>query len=77
LKTQAQAGADAADIEALRKTFKTVSDIVIRMELPEGFGVVFCPMADNQKGGSWVQKRGAVANPYFGKTMLTCGEFKK
>ena len=77
LKTQAQAAADAADIAALRKAFKPLSETVIKMELPAGYGVVFCPMYDNMKGGSWVQKRGTLANPYFGKLMLTCGEFKK
>jgi hypothetical protein len=77
LKVQAQAGADAADIAALRRAFKTLSETIIKMELPNGYGVVFCPMYDNFKGGSWVQKQGPVANPYFGKTMLSCGEFKK
>ena len=77
LKAQAQTAADAPDLVALRKAFKTLSESVIKMELPAGYGVVFCPMYDNMKGGSWVQKRGTVANPYFGSTMLTCGEFKK
>ena len=77
LKTQAQSAADAADIAALRKAFKPLSEAVIKMELPAGYGVAFCPMYDSMKGASWVQKRGAIANPYYGKSMLTCGEFKK
>jgi hypothetical protein len=77
LKTQAEAAANAADIAALRVAFKPLSETIITMELPKGYGVVFCPMFDNMKGGSWVQKQGTVANPYFGKSMLTCGEFKK
>jgi Cu(I)/Ag(I) efflux system membrane fusion protein len=30
-----------------------------------------------EKGAYWVQKKGSVKNPYFGKSMLTCGEVKK
>jgi hypothetical protein len=26
---------------------------------------------------SWLQKYGPVKNPYYGASMLTCGEFKK
>jgi hypothetical protein len=25
---------------------------------------------------SWIQKEGTVSNPYYGSTMLTCGELK-
>jgi hypothetical protein len=77
LKTQAEAAASASDIASLRKAFKPLSETIIRMELPSGYGVAFCPMFDSMKGASWVQKRGVIANPYYGKAMLTCGEFKK
>jgi len=71
----ASAAANAADIGAMRDAFKSLSDVVIQMELPEGHAVAFCPMFKG--GGSWVQKQGVIANPYFGRAMLTCGEFKK
>jgi hypothetical protein len=76
VKTKAQAAADAKDIAGMRKAFKDLSDDVIKMEIPQGYGVVFCPMYPGG-GGRWAQKQGAVANPYFGKTMLTCGTFQK
>lgn len=34
----------------------------------------FCPMAFNNKGGYWLQNKTGVYNPYFGATMLGCGE---
>ena len=77
LKTQAEAAAKASTIAELRTAFKPLSETVITMELPKGYAVAFCPMFDKMKGGSWVQKQGNIANPYFGKAMLTCGEFKK
>ncbi|MBN8589141.1 MAG: DUF3347 domain-containing protein [Rhodothermia bacterium] len=36
----------------------------------------FCPMANNGKGASWLSSEKGIKNPYFGKSMLTCGEVK-
>ncbi|HET9217306.1 MAG TPA: hypothetical protein VFR18_10025 [Terriglobia bacterium] len=73
LKTLAQAAADAGDLEAMREKFKALSNLATTMELPPDHAVAFCPM---YKGGAkWVQKKGTLANPYFGSTMLTCGSF--
>ena len=75
LKTLAQAAANTGDIAATRERFKPLSALAAKMELPKDYAVAFCPM---YKGGSkWVQKKGTLANPYFGKTMLTCGSFEK
>ena len=37
----------------------------------------FCPMANNDKGAYWLSKDRRVKNPYFGKSMLTCGSVKE
>ena len=75
MKTLAQAAANTGDIAATRERFKPLSELATKMELPKDYAVAFCPM---YKGGSkWVQKKGTLANPYFGKTMLTCGSFEK
>ncbi|GAB4279609.1 MAG: efflux RND transporter periplasmic adaptor subunit [Candidatus Rifleibacteriota bacterium] len=37
----------------------------------------FCPMAFDNKGATWLQKSPELANPFFGKMMLRCGETKK
>lgn len=75
VKAKSQATADAADIKAMRKSFRALSEVVAKMEAPKGYAVAFCPMYEN--GAHWVQKQGNIANPYYGKGMLTCGEFKK
>lgn len=38
---------------------------------------IFCPMAFDGKGATWVQKQRDVQNPYFGKQMLQCGELRQ
>ena len=36
--------------------------------------LAFCPMAYGGKGAFWIQRDGPLANPYYGKAMLNCGE---
>jgi Cu(I)/Ag(I) efflux system membrane fusion protein len=35
--------------------------------------VQFCPMANDNKGATWISKDKNIINPYFGDKMLTCG----
>ena len=35
--------------------------------------VARCPMAFGGKGGIWISDQKAIANPYYGASMLTCG----
>ena len=67
----AQAAAQAVDIESMRREFKLLSEHIMQMPLPTGFGKAYCPMY--QGGSNWVQSDGPVRNPYFGQSMLTCG----
>ncbi len=69
--------ADAADLKEVRAAFKEFSDHLVEGELPKGFIVAFCPMADEGKGASWIQPDGVIANPYLGRSMPTCGEVKR
>ena len=39
---------------------------------PEGVKVAYCPMVNKP----WMQEGDAIANPYYGKEMPTCGNFK-
>lgn len=61
------------DIEELRKSFKTLSQVYIdhgnKKELAT-LTKATCPMA----GANWIQKNGTIANPYYGSSMLQCGE---
>src|SRR5687768_16019983 len=61
VKARAQAAADATNIAAMRKAFKPLSEVVVKMGLPAGHVVAFCPMFEG--GGSWVQKGDKIANP--------------
>ncbi|MBN1387845.1 MAG: efflux RND transporter periplasmic adaptor subunit [Bacteroidales bacterium] len=68
-----------SDIEQLRKAFQTVSVTMIEMTnaftpLDETIYVLHCPMADDNKGADWLSTEKEIRNPYFGSSMLTCGE---
>lgn len=66
-------GMKATEIKALREQFKALSHAVGRLverQAVAGHGIYYCPMAD----AYWVQKSGAVKNPYYGAKMLGCGE---
>ena len=40
---------------------------------PKRARIAFCPMVNKP----WLQKDGAIQNPYYGTEMPTCGNFKK
>ena len=78
LKPLAEKAASAADLAAVRVAFKPLSEEVMKGQIPEGYVVAYCPMADGDKGAHWVQKdQPQIANPYFGASMLRCGVFKE
>ena len=71
-----------SDIEQLRKAFQTVSATMIEMTntfspLSETIYVLHCPMADSNIGADWLSTEREIRNPYFGSSMLTCGEVTK
>lgn len=35
--------------------------------------IQFCPMANNDKGATWISTSEEIINPYFGDVMLNCG----
>lgn len=64
--------AQAEDINALRNAFKPLSEKAVGATLPDDVVVAYCPMVDAR----WLQKDGEIANPYYGKEMLTCGRIE-
>ena len=69
----------AKDIAELRKHFEQLSAEVI--SLTENYGVNqklvykdYCPKAFNNKGAYWLSETKEITNPYFGASMLACGE---
>lgn len=71
---------DAKDISALRENFDELSSVMIGIAkntnpMP-GMYVLHCPMANSNRGADWLSMDSEIRNPYYGKSMLTCGEIK-
>ncbi|NRF40903.1 DUF3347 domain-containing protein [Pedobacter foliorum] len=72
----------AADIDAQRVVFADLSTDFIERVKASGLNsgevyVEYCPMALNDKGASWLSNQKEIKNPYFGESMLTCGDIKE
>lgn len=74
--------AASKDLKVQRNEFYPLSqdvyDLYAKIGL-KGFTIYkqFCPMAFNDKGAFWLSKSEDILNPYFGSTMLHCGEIKE
>ena len=68
----------ASEIEAARDRFGALSEAIdnymtgLHLTAPEGVKVAFCPMVHKP----WLQADAAINNPYYGKSMQTCGNFR-
>jgi hypothetical protein len=70
---------DANEINDARIPFKALSDHMINLARAyqpsdNKLYVQYCPMADDFNGASWLSYEDKILNPYFGASMLTCGE---
>ncbi len=63
-------GRDLAALRAQFKEFSKAMDGYLRATGTPGWSLYYCPMAD----GYWLQAAEPVANPYYGKAMLRCGD---
>jgi Protein of unknown function (DUF2911)/Protein of unknown function (DUF3347) len=75
-------GDNAGKIDHQREHLITLSNnlssIVKSLKINEEAAYLqFCPMANDGKGGYWLSKENKVKNPYYGKSMLTCGSVKE
>jgi len=81
IKSSAASISETSDIKAQRDHFKHLSSHLIKavqlFGVNEKVYVEFCPMADKNNGAYWLSKEEKVINPYFGNSMLTCGEVKQ
>ncbi|TXK37890.1 efflux RND transporter periplasmic adaptor subunit [Pontibacter qinzhouensis] len=82
LTQNAEAIQKLQDLEKQRIAFSPLSNYLI--EAVELFGVQehvaykqSCPMADNDAGAFWLSEQKEIRNPYFGKSMLGCGDTQK
>ena len=80
LESNLPASGEFSSIIAAREVFEAVSVFVLSLEKEFGHTEsrmlyeVFCPMAFDNKGAFWLQTNKKVNNPYFGASMLSCGE---
>ncbi len=70
--------ASAVEIDDARVKFGALSEAIdaymtgLKLKAPEGVKVAFCPMVQKP----WLQAEAAINNPYYGKSMQTCGSFR-
>jgi Cu(I)/Ag(I) efflux system membrane fusion protein len=72
----------ASDMDGLRAGFYPLS--VAMAKVVEAYGAgqgpvyeLYCPMAFGDQGATWLQGDPKINNPYFGASMLRCGEVKR
>lgn len=69
-----------ADIEAVRRELQPLSSALeqaaVAHDYPGPLKRAFCPMAFDFTGATWLQRDNTIANPYFGASMLRCGEIQ-
>lgn len=72
--------ANTDEIQEQRDFFNKISNAMISSIKAFGTTTVvyeqFCPMAKDNKGAFWLSASSEILNPYFGATMLNCGEIK-
>jgi hypothetical protein len=78
LQLAAAAETEPPDIARVREKFGLLSEALdaymtgLKLTGGEGVRVAWCPMANKP----WMQKGDTLANPYYGKEMPTCGNFR-
>ncbi|KFF01013.1 hypothetical protein IX39_10445 [Chryseobacterium formosense] len=77
LKSDAKTISLAKNIEAQRKPFYKLSEVMISIAHENKISdktifVQYCPMAK----GSWLSNEKQIINPYYGSSMLKCGSVK-
>ncbi len=74
----------ASDLDGIRRPhFETLSNALIEAAkespsaMPENLMIMHCPMVYGDRGADWLQTSEPLLNPYFGASMLKCGEIKE
>lgn len=71
---------EAEDVEGLRDHLQELTREMEIIVIDFGAGQfpvlyrMYCPMAFDDQGATWLQDHDAVENPYFGEMMFRCGE---
>lgn len=78
IKTEVQKIAESTDPAIQREAFVSLSEQMTELakNSERTSGTLFlqhCPMANGNKGASWLSLSEEIRNPYFGDKMMTCG----
>ncbi len=69
------------NIEDLRQNFINLSEEMIDytkgLNIEPTLYVQYCPMANSNEGAYWLSLDSNIRNPYFGASMLKCGEVRE
>ena len=87
IEEKARALSEAGTLADARAAYAALSADMSRLlhatGVPKAYGSeledAHCPMypTHSKKGSVWVQPKGAIRNPYFGKAMLTCSDWQR
>lgn len=82
IKKALMAMGNETTIEGVRKHFIHLSNQFIHLTktfkpFDSKLYIQNCPMANSNKGADWLSKSDEILNPYFGASMLTCGDVKE
>jgi Cu(I)/Ag(I) efflux system membrane fusion protein len=78
----AVAGGNSTDLATAREAFRRLSEAAIALareaghDLDGALVIAFCPMVEGG-GAAWLQAGAELANPFFGASMLRCGEIRE
>ena len=72
----------STSISELRSSFKPLfEEFILLIQLvgmiDQPLYIEYCPMADNNNGANWISIEPDIRNPYFGASILGCGEVKE
>jgi len=78
LQEAALAISNTSDIEEQRNHFKQLSNYLINAVQTFGINqkvyLDYCPMVNDDTGAYWLSDEEGILNPYYGASMLRCGE---
>lgn len=82
LQNQLELFLQTKKIESAREVFIELSNVMIEMThdfgpFSQSFYIQYCPMANQNKGAEWLSVSKEIENPYYGASMLGCGEVTK
>lgn len=72
---------NSGNIEHQREHFEILStdikDLVVIAGADRNLYQIFCPMYNNNEGGSWLSSSDEIKNPFLGSEMMKCGSVRQ